>query len=140
MNEFLCKLTGGHRYSPNRTISAHDSIRNQYIMIDTCSRCGHQIVNYIADSSLKRSDFLIRRQERKSSTPYYERRSIGMKEFIAKNPKQLDICLRLLYAEKVHFSVVVKETEKHKIEYGIGVHADEKTVELLREKYRILTS
>lgn len=79
-------------------------------------------------------------KKRENNNLYNERRLSDMKEFIAKNPRQLDICLRLLYAEDVRFSVVVKETAKHKIEYGIGVHADEQTVEALREKYRILIS
>lgn len=47
-----------------------------------------------------------------------------MKEFTAKNPKQLDLGLRLLYAEQIGFSVKVCENEKRKIEYGIAVDAN----------------
>jgi hypothetical protein len=63
-----------------------------------------------------------------------------MKEFEARNPKQLDICLRLLYAENVSFSVRITETEKRKIVYMIGVQAEDQVCEVLREKYRILIS
>ena len=44
-----------------------------------------------------------------------------MKEFRAKNPKQLDLCLKLLYAEHMGFSVSVSENIKKKIEYVITV-------------------
>lgn len=64
---------------------------------------------------------------------------IMMKELIAKNPKQLDICLRLLYAEKIGFKVHVHETEKRKIYYGIELNTDEETHAAIEEKYRILT-
>lgn len=58
----------------------------------------------------------------------------------AKNGKQLDICLRLLYAEHVQFLVHVYETDAGKIAYRVTVDADKQTVEVLREKYRILIS
>ncbi|MFI3115321.1 MAG: hypothetical protein R3Y12_04175 [Clostridia bacterium] len=63
-----------------------------------------------------------------------------MNNFIAKNPKQLDICLRFLYAEKVDFMVDVVENNKHKIEYDIKVELEQEAYDVLREKYRILTS
>jgi len=63
-----------------------------------------------------------------------------MNELMARTPKQLDICLRLLYAEHVKFSVRVVETEKRKIAYLVRAEADEATIEVLREKYRILTT
>lgn len=63
-----------------------------------------------------------------------------MKEFKAVNPKQLDICLRMLYAEKLQFFVAVVENQKRKIEYRISVAVDEQTFEMLEERYRILTS
>jgi len=37
-----------------------------------------------------------------------------MEGFIAKNAKQLDICLRLMYAEHVRYSVEVRELNKRK--------------------------
>lgn len=141
MNELLCNLTGGHKFSPIffptvcRVLD--DFEHNEHVVIDTCIKCGHQRVSYIKATP---EQMIFRRYLRENGTPSYEGRSIGMKEFIAKNPKQLDICLKLLYAEKVGFNVKVKETEKHRIVYEIIADTDAQTYELLREKYRILTS
>ena len=63
-----------------------------------------------------------------------------MREFIAKNSKELGICLKLLYAENVKFYVDVHENDKKKIYYSIEVDTDEQRREAIREKYRILTS
>lgn len=63
-----------------------------------------------------------------------------MREFTAKNPKQLDLCLRLLYAEHESFFVKVRETTKKKIEYAISVEVSEQRMTELEEKYRILIS
>jgi len=60
--------------------------------------------------------------------------------FIATNPKQLDLCLKMLYAERIPFSVVVVETTKGKITYHVGIKADEQTCSALNERYRILVS
>lgn len=63
-----------------------------------------------------------------------------MRYFLAKNPKQLDICLRLLYAEHIPFSVQIVETEKRRIVYNIFAMTDDQTMLQLEEKYRILIS
>ncbi len=63
-----------------------------------------------------------------------------MKTFLAKNPKQLDICLKMLYSEHVTFTVMIKETEKKRIEYDIIANTDEEVIDKLLEKYRILIS
>lgn len=63
-----------------------------------------------------------------------------MRSFMAKNPKQLDLCLRLLYFEKVPFLVEVCETNKKKIAYEIKVEVTEQKMDELVEKYRILIS
>ena len=63
-----------------------------------------------------------------------------MNELMATNAKQLDICLKLLYAEHVDFDVSVYETEGKKVAYKVTVDAETQTVEELREKYRILIS
>ena len=63
-----------------------------------------------------------------------------MYDFIAKNSKQLDICLRLLYAEGQLFSVSVQESAKGKIFYVIAINADDETKKILRDKYRIMIS
>ncbi len=77
----------------------------------------------------------------KPTSPLMERRRSNMRELLAKTPKQLDICLRLLYAEKVKFIVEVTETENKKIVYKIGISAQDKQKALeLEEKYRILIS
>lgn len=63
-----------------------------------------------------------------------------MHEFIAKNPKQLDLCLRLLYAEDIPFNVRIRESNKKKIEYVIAVTVDDSFMAKLEERYRILIS
>lgn len=63
-----------------------------------------------------------------------------MNDFIAKNAKQLDLCLRMLYAEKCEFTVTVQENSAGKIYYGVNVTADEGKKTKLREIYsRILS-
>ena len=63
-----------------------------------------------------------------------------MKTFEANNPKQLDLCLRLLYAEHVAFTVHIRENGKGRIVYDVVTSvSDEKRIEL-EEKYRILIS
>ncbi len=58
---------------------------------------------------------------------------------IAKNPKQLDIGLRLLYSEKINFEVKLAETNSGKIYYEIFALTDDKTLSIVKEKYRIMT-
>lgn len=62
-----------------------------------------------------------------------------MKELFAKTPRQLDICLRLLHAEGIKFSVQVYKTDKKKVYYGITMMADDKTCEVVSEKYDTMT-
>ena len=75
----------------------------------------------------------------KKTTPFVKG-GISMKEFMAKNPKQLDLCLRLLYSEQVPFAVTVEETDKRKIVYCITIKVEDEKVKELEEKYRILIS
>ena len=63
-----------------------------------------------------------------------------MRYLYAKNPKQLDICLRLLYAEHTNFRVEVQETIKQKIVYVIYVETTGDKMASIEEKYRILIS
>lgn len=58
----------------------------------------------------------------------------------AKNPKQLNLCLRMLYAEKVKWTVDIVEDNNGKIRYEIGVDVTDEEYNSLREKYRILIS
>lgn len=60
--------------------------------------------------------------------------------FEAKNPKQLDICLKMLYAEKVNFTVKVLETINGKIYYQIVASVSDEDAGVLKERYRILIS
>lgn len=77
----------------------------------------------------------------KITRTYVEGGESEMKELIARTPKQLDICLRLLYAERTKFFVEVEETEKKKIMYVIRISVDdEQKAYELEEKYRILIS
>lgn len=78
------------------------------------------------------------REHAKISSPVTE--VIVMKELFAKNPKQLDICLRLLHAEEIMFTVHVHETAKRKIYYGIAITVDTDKFIEIENKYRILTS
>ena len=63
-----------------------------------------------------------------------------MQRFVARNGKQLTVCLKLLYAEKVPFSVKVEEYHKGRIMYTIEVTVGPAQMLELREKYRILIS
>lgn len=63
-----------------------------------------------------------------------------MKELIAKNSKQLAICLKFLHAEKIKFFVDLIEVSNKKIIYQIIVDTDDDTYEVVKEKYRILIS
>lgn len=63
-----------------------------------------------------------------------------MNYFQAVNDKQLGVCLRMLYAEKIQPFVKTTMNEKGKIEFHISVNADQQTFEVLRERYEILIS
>ncbi|MCM1525248.1 MAG: hypothetical protein NC120_12415 [Ruminococcus sp.] len=63
-----------------------------------------------------------------------------MQDFLAVNSKQLGICLKMLYAEKVRYSVKVVENNKGKINYIINAEVDNDTYKKLRERYRIMIS
>lgn len=59
----------------------------------------------------------------------------------AVNDKHLGLCLRMLFAEnlKINFVETVMNG-KNKIEFHIGIDADESTVNKLKERYEILIS
>lgn len=63
-----------------------------------------------------------------------------MKELTAKNAKQLGICLNLLHAEHEEFTVMIRESDKRKIYYAVGVEAEGERMLELEEKYRVLIS
>lgn len=63
-----------------------------------------------------------------------------MRYFVAKNERQLGLCLRMLYDENITAIVTVCENDKRKIEYHISPTTDEETFKRLQERYRILIS
>ncbi len=63
-----------------------------------------------------------------------------MDYFLAVNDKQLGVCLRMLYAEKIRGFVDVVMNEKGKIEFHISIAAEDGLFEELRERYQILIS
>ncbi len=77
---------------------------------------------------------------REENSVFRERRLGLMNSFLAKSPRQLDLCLKLLYDAGVSFAVHVRENDRSKIEYVIGIQTDEDTYQKLRETYRILVS
>lgn len=63
-----------------------------------------------------------------------------MNYFLAVNDKQLGVCLRMLYAEKMQCFVETVMNSKGKIEFHISISADDELQALLRERYEILIS
>lgn len=61
-----------------------------------------------------------------------------MKELVAKNGKQLEMCLKTLYAEHIPFLVDIRFTDKEKIVYVVSVDVDDKTIEKLKFKYKVM--
>ena len=63
-----------------------------------------------------------------------------MNYFQAVNDKQLGVCLRMLYAEKIQPFVKIVMNEKGKIEFQVSINADDGLFEMLNERYKILIS
>lgn len=63
-----------------------------------------------------------------------------MDYFQAVNDKQLGVCLRMLYAEKIQPFVKTVMNSKGKIEFQVSIQSDQTTFEMLRERYEILIS
>ena len=61
-----------------------------------------------------------------------------MNYLVAKNDKQLGVCLKFLYSEKESFKVDVFMNEKQKIEYHIVVETNETHFHELKAKYETL--
>ena len=60
--------------------------------------------------------------------------------FRAVNDRQLGICLRMLFAEKIHGIVQTVVNDKGKIEFHISIQAHQDLFEELNERYKILIS
>lgn len=63
-----------------------------------------------------------------------------MNALYAQNPRQLGICLKLLYSENIKWVVDIYEDNKGRIRYKIGVFAEGIRFDEVKEKYRILIS
>ena len=61
-----------------------------------------------------------------------------MRYFLAVNNKQLGICLRMLYAERIQVETVMNG--KGRIEFHIGIAVDDELFEKLNRRYKILIS
>ena len=61
-----------------------------------------------------------------------------MNYLIAKNDKQLGVCLKFLYSERESFKVDVFMNEKQKIEFHIVVETNETRFNELKAKYETL--
>ena len=63
-----------------------------------------------------------------------------MDYFLAKNDKQLGICLRMLYADRIQPFVKTVMNEKGKIEFHVKIQADDEVFRMLDERYKVLIS
>ena len=63
-----------------------------------------------------------------------------MRYFLAVNNKQLGICLRMLYAERIQGFVETVMNGKRRIEFHIGIAVDDELFEKLNRRYKILIS
>lgn len=63
-----------------------------------------------------------------------------MKYFLATNAKQLDLCLKMLFAESIEPTVKTLRNGKGKIFYRVGASIDEATFNKLNERYSIMIS
>lgn len=63
-----------------------------------------------------------------------------MRTLIAKNDKQLGLCLRLLFNRKVEYSVETLKNAKQKIEFHVELHTDDQTGTDIEQCYKDLIS
>lgn len=59
---------------------------------------------------------------------------------IAKNDKQLGVCLRVLCDEGINYNVDIIRDKKRKVNFEIHFKADLQTFEKLRDRYDLLIS
>ena len=60
--------------------------------------------------------------------------------FVAKNDKQLGICLRMLFAENLQYRVRVVMNDKNKVGFQIQAFVTKDEFEKLNRRYEILIS
>jgi len=63
-----------------------------------------------------------------------------MNEFKAATDRQLALCLRMLFSEKLQGHVRTMQNEQGKIEFRISVPVDEQRYAELKERYELLIS
>lgn len=63
-----------------------------------------------------------------------------MKYLLATSDKQLGVCLRMLYAEKIRTYVETVLNSKDKIEFHVGIQVNDEYFEELESRYKILIS
>lgn len=63
-----------------------------------------------------------------------------MEYFLAKNDKQLGLCLRMLFVEGIQPTVQTVLNKKNKIEFHVKITADEELKNKLTERYQIMIS
>ena len=63
-----------------------------------------------------------------------------MRELIANNAEQLDLCLKVLYSENIPFTVKVKEDDELRIIYGVEFDVNDPTYEKLNRRYSMYIS
>lgn len=62
------------------------------------------------------------------------------KYFVAINDRQLGVCLRMLYAEKIQPIVLTVLNDKNRVEFHISISVDDNLMNDLLERYIILIS
>ena len=61
-----------------------------------------------------------------------------MKEFVAKGSRQLDICLRMLFANGIKFNVIPYKDEKEHVYYIVAVKLNKQKYDELSNLYKTL--
>lgn len=74
---------------------------------------------------------------RRNNISYYGKEVYANELFLAKNDKQLGICLRMLYADDIQPFVKTVMNEKGKIEFHVKIQADDSLFQMLDERYKV---
>lgn len=61
-----------------------------------------------------------------------------MKEFVAKGSRQLDICVRMLFANGMKIHLIPKKDEKEHVYYVLAARMSDRKYEELMELYKTL--
>lgn len=99
-----------------------------------------EMLQYLKEKGVVISDVIREALYAKFTPPIMERRYNAMDYFLAKNNKQLGICLRMLFAEDIQGTVKTVMNGKDRIEFHIYANVDEQMMKTLLDRYRILIS